>query len=71
KSYVIIKTRQGGKMKTELTIEKKKFTIDNEEIEYLSCTAVIDGNVVRFVPKKDDKSLLQALTKNLQVVKEK
>ena len=51
-------------MKVELEIVKDSFTSDEgEEIEYFRCEAEILGEAIRFVPRKEDKKLLEYLIK--------
>lgn len=58
--------KQRGKemLKVEMKIEKRSFEQNGQEIPYLSCTADVHGEKIRFSLKSDDRSLFDYLTRN-------
>lgn len=49
-------------IKLELLVEEKSFESDKgENVNYISCTANVDGETIRFVPVSEDKKLFKFL----------
>lgn len=53
-------------MEITLKVTQESFTKENgEKIEYLSYTAEIEGETVRFVPKTEDKKFVEHFAKRV------
>jgi hypothetical protein len=53
-------------VKLELCVEQKEFKNDKgESVEYLSCTAKVGGETIRFTPNSEDKKLFKFLLGDL------
>lgn len=49
-------------IKLELLVEEKSFESDKgENVNYISCTANVGGETIRFVPVTEDKKLFKFL----------